>query len=86
MSLQILAVANGISLASAKRYRKAGVDLSNHPLVEAYKQTRRSRRCVSKNFHKPPVTVTRNTTEELFDPRTDEGRDLARSHEAGGRS
>jgi hypothetical protein len=50
--LEQLAAARGLSVKTAERYLKAGVDLSDPDAVEAHKQKVRSRTGVSKNFRR----------------------------------
>ena len=52
MNLKQLAAMNGISLSTAKRYRKDGVDLTNTHAVTAHKHAQRTRFGLSKLVHR----------------------------------
>ena len=70
--LKELASAHGVSLATIKRYKRAGVDITNAPLVAAYKRAQRSRFAVSKLMSKSAVSAETvpdqaNTVEKMVD-------------------
>jgi hypothetical protein len=57
MTLNEIAAAHNVSLATIKRYKRAGVDITNAALVAAFKQAQRSRFAVSKLMSKSPVSA-----------------------------
>jgi hypothetical protein len=70
-SLGELAKVNGISLATACRYRKAGIDLEDRRAVEEHKHDRRTRRGVGNyrrrfdaNEVQQAVTISRKLLEQ----------------------
>lgn len=52
MNLKELAAINGISISTAKRYKRDGVDLTDAQAVNAYKHTQRTRFGLSKLAHR----------------------------------
>jgi predicted site-specific integrase-resolvase len=52
MNLRELAEINGISISTAKRYKRDGVDLRNRKAVESHMFAQRTRRGVSKYFRR----------------------------------
>jgi hypothetical protein len=52
MNLKELAATNGISVSTAKRYKREGVDLTDAQAVNAYKHTQRTRFGLSKLAHR----------------------------------
>ena len=52
MNLRELAEINGISLSTAKRYKKDGVDLTDLQAVNAHKHAQRTRFNLSKPVHR----------------------------------
>ncbi|MFY9983495.1 MAG: hypothetical protein WAK31_02005 [Chthoniobacterales bacterium] len=65
--LKELAAARGLSERTARRYHQAGVDLNDPAAVEERKHKIRSRRGVSKFWHRQTVQSPPATFERLVD-------------------
>jgi hypothetical protein len=52
MNLKELAAINGISISTAKRYKRDGIDLTDRRTVEQHAFKQRSRRGIGKFFHR----------------------------------
>ncbi len=66
LTLKELAKAHGVSLATIKRYKRAGAPLEDAQALQAWKQSKRSRRFVSKFMSKiPPPQPAPDLTDEL---------------------
>lgn len=72
MNLKELALINGISIATAKRYKRDGVNLADAKAVGQHMFAQRSRRGVSKFFHRTVsgeqrVTVATQSLEQKIE-------------------
>ena len=65
--LKELAAARGLSEKTARRYHQAGADLNDPAAVEEHKHKIRSRRSVSKFWHRQTVQAPPATFERLVD-------------------
>lgn len=61
MTLKQLAKKNGISLATAKRYLRDGIDLRDAEAVEGHKEQIRTRRGLGKRSHRAEPKTSRTS-------------------------